>query len=624
MVVRKNLLIALGVTGCFIGGTGCKPRSKGALKAPEAWDSANSPEQFNARKLKYDDFSKPEYLQGEVVTKPWSDTYWPLYNAGITARWIDEINFPALPLSEGKLDSSLSAAEISAKGAALEAESILLVQGFRGKKFEESAAVSLAEKVDLVLDRPNFDLTRKELQSFVRNTINYKDISWSWMGHCHGWAAASILYPKPLHGVMMTGVNGKEVLFTPGDIRGILTKGASDAGFSTRNQFLGTRCNDASSNIPKDLNGRYIDGSLGIQPGASDSLAKSVEVRIIKNNWSNLRELGEASASVTFKVMTPGADQSVWWLVEDPATGSRSVVKRVKIYSTKSTSGGIVRDQIVSSSKPAEVGVFVDVSGKPIYVNGAIKRDEASAKAKWAKALKGGPSELLSEVGGLYFKSWKECRDLNAGTFHLVLASLLSDGGRGSQVPRGFVLDVTRDDQVWNHPIYSFESKMGAPTPLTIGDKVDPNIAWRSPEAVSIVDVHTQMIYGVENGPNIVYTDADDTLSEVSYRYTLELDKNGVVVGGEWHLSEGYSSSTPLSGEELLVNLGSTAVAEQTTTIKAPDFIWGYPVGSKVRDSSLIPSRLIEKLHACSISQGTTENLTINGNVVPYVKCNLN
>jgi hypothetical protein len=47
-----------------------------------------------------------------------------------------------------------------------------------------------------------------------------------------------------------------------------------------------------------------------------------------------------------------------------------------------------------------------------------------------------------------------ECRDINAGTFHIVLANQL---GLAHQ---GFVADVTRDYQVWNQPISAFSTQL--------------------------------------------------------------------------------------------------------------------------------------------------------------------
>jgi hypothetical protein len=47
-----------------------------------------------------------------------------------------------------------------------------------------------------------------------------------------------------------------------------------------------------------------------------------------------------------------------------------------------------------------------------------------------------------------------ECRDTNAGSFHVVLTNQL-----GIQ-RKAFVADVTRDLQVWNQPIYGFETSV--------------------------------------------------------------------------------------------------------------------------------------------------------------------
>ena len=48
------------------------------------------------------------------------------------------------------------------------------------------------------------------------------------------------------------------------------------------------------------------------------------------------------------------------------------------------------------------------------------------------------------------FLTAAECRDTNAGSFHVVLTNQI--GMLGSS----FVADMSRSDQVWNHPIYGF------------------------------------------------------------------------------------------------------------------------------------------------------------------------
>ena len=47
-----------------------------------------------------------------------------------------------------------------------------------------------------------------------------------------------------------------------------------------------------------------------------------------------------------------------------------------------------------------------------------------------------------------------ECEDTNAGAFHVVLTNFV---GRKN---RSFIIDKTRDLEVWNQPVYGYESKI--------------------------------------------------------------------------------------------------------------------------------------------------------------------
>lgn len=181
-------------------------------------------------------------------------------------------------------------------------------------------------------------------------------------------------------------------------------------------------------------------------------------------------------------------------------------------------------------------------------------------------------------------------------------------------------MDVTRDDQVWNHPIYDFATVLGEPTELKIEDVEDPYKEWRAPTATHIVDVMTTITYGIENGPRIIYQEGEDALNEAVYRYTLELDKDGVVVGGEWHSEAGVGSGMK-SGKALLEDLKVAAQRELTQDVAAPDFIWGYPSGVKIKGSAMMPGDFIEKLHSCSIKEGDVQTVALSGIEVPYVSC---
>ena len=112
-------------------------------------------------------------------------------------------------------------------------------------------------------------------------------------------------------------------------------------------------------------------------------------------------------------------------------------------------------------------------------------------------------------------KNSPACRDTNPGTFHLALANEI---GR-KQI--GFVMDRTRDSEVWNQPINSFSSE--------ILDQVDQASEGAAPGTVKEVKLSTSVIYSVETNPS---ADAIGVVeAENIYEYWLELDKLGKIMG---------------------------------------------------------------------------------------------
>lgn len=113
-----------------------------------------------------------------------------------------------------------------------------------------------------------------------------------------------------------------------------------------------------------------------------------------------------------------------------------------------------------------------------------------------------------------------ECRDTNAGSFHIALANQI---GRFKQ---GFIVDITRDLEVWNQPVHSFSSSIDT-TPRS------PSLG-AAPGTVKEFNVTTRMTYGVETQATWRAFGDGQALSTRTYQYRLELDANNQIIGGEW------------------------------------------------------------------------------------------
>lgn len=122
-----------------------------------------------------------------------------------------------------------------------------------------------------------------------------------------------------------------------------------------------------------------------------------------------------------------------------------------------------------------------------------------------------------------------DCNDTHAAAFHVILANQI-----GVQ-KRGFVIDIIPDVQVWNHPIFAFSS--------TIEAERWPS-ANAASDAVRELVVHTTVTFESEIKP--AWEAGIHRSDSRAYRYTLELNANNEIVGGEWLPVANSSSDIPV------------------------------------------------------------------------------
>jgi len=137
-----------------------------------------------------------------------------------------------------------------------------------------------------------------------------------------------------------------------------------------------------------------------------------------------------------------------------------------------------------------------------------------------------------------------ECRDTNAGAFHVVIINMLGI------MKRSFAEDRTAGYQVWNQPILGYQIlKEEALTEEQAMEKLKHagekfHDVFDSPEAVSWRYVKMDVDYLSESGADEdgpLTPQIDNYTRTDHYEYVLELDADGKIVGGEWI---GYSMST--------------------------------------------------------------------------------
>ncbi|MBF0442154.1 MAG: hypothetical protein HQK54_09630 [Oligoflexales bacterium] len=123
-----------------------------------------------------------------------------------------------------------------------------------------------------------------------------------------------------------------------------------------------------------------------------------------------------------------------------------------------------------------------------------------------------------------------ECRDTNAGAFHIVLANQIG------LLKEGFIVDTTTDQEVWNQPVWGYETEV-------VSVKNDSS-RYAARGTVKEVTVKTKMHYIKEIWPSWDGApQPQDSNLVMEYNYVLELNRNGEIIGGEW-LSNGTFNET--------------------------------------------------------------------------------
>lgn len=200
----------------------------------------------------------------------------------------------------------------------------------------------------------------------------------------------------------------------------------------------------------------------------------------------------------------------------------------------------------------------------------------ADVKALFSEAYSKVPDQMVRFMGGRCEDEGQgRCGGLNAGAFHLVLNERL--GSTGKQ--KGFIVDITNQADVWNHPVFGYHVLKQEQKRLPDSSR----ISARAPGTRSTVDVETLIFYtqAEHPNPNSVRRNGQDFANQVIeaaksrrnifnqegkfcdpvlcawlLKYSLELDYLGNVIGGEW-----YSSSRPANAWKITEPLSTFQIA---------------------------------------------------------------
>ncbi len=143
------------------------------------------------------------------------------------------------------------------------------------------------------------------------------------------------------------------------------------------------------------------------------------------------------------------------------------------------------------------------------------------------KLLKALTFKKLTEEKYLSIIKNENCNDMDAGAFHLALATMVG------LKKTGFVMDITRGSEVWNQPIYAFQTKIlnEGPPKKKPGRKSAEEIL----DVDKVLTVITNLVYIGEIEPN---KDGNNypklSLKDVNYKYEVHLNSEGNIIGGKW------------------------------------------------------------------------------------------
>ncbi|MFW7381953.1 MAG: hypothetical protein ACOH5I_24310 [Oligoflexus sp.] len=116
----------------------------------------------------------------------------------------------------------------------------------------------------------------------------------------------------------------------------------------------------------------------------------------------------------------------------------------------------------------------------------------------------------------------RACRGVNPGSLHIALSEML--GNRQEAV----VVDIEQGQEVWNFPAISYQSEI-----LEESSQIYDSAAEGT---VKIIAVNTTVVFVQPINPHTEAIGAVDVGQFITkdYQYTVELDKEGRIIGGDW------------------------------------------------------------------------------------------
>ncbi|TDH69933.1 hypothetical protein CCR75_006256 [Bremia lactucae] len=186
----------------------------------------------------------------------------------------------------------------------------------------------------------------------------------------------------------------------------------------------------------------------------------------------------------------------------------------------------------ISENEPKCAVTHNNVTFHPLDIKGLITNiyDGVGVKSVFTGIRYRGGNDVKDNFGR---QSSPEFRDLNPGYFHIAATNILG------VLNSTFIVDVSAQRDVWNHPVRSFQVDEKTPMSLEVAAQTFYGLAkypWNE-AASSIVYIKSRLVWVIDT-----YDDGGLSSPDAINRYTkftdltylLELDDLGDIIGGEW------------------------------------------------------------------------------------------
>lgn len=499
----------------------CQPQSTSQVK--DAWNEANNPVIMMAVKNEFETKFSKLPAAGRPSKMPWSDHYWPTYHGGLTYRWADAktkrldkaVSSSSDRQFAGQLDdnetlqtlrsevlgyvpytkeqlASLSASKRKALIATLSpAEKLDIYRG----AFDYPTVTAERERTDILATLRTLPGSDNETFSPNESYVEGKKIP-TWFGLCHAWAPATVLFEEP-GPITLESKDGFEVPMAGSDVKALLTYVLDvDPSQQGTRTFLAERCNNDLGETAQGELSALIDGLV---PGSLEQIDTQIAALEKLSKYDAATNLSIASYFYNF---APSQDEA--------KVAFQKLFERMQ---NRYRSGTSMRNKL-GSVYSASLKNFPH-AGK------AEELDKAKLKEDAINAVK-----------------ISACNDTNAGAFHLVVSNVM-----GVQ-QKTFLIDITRDAEVWNQAAASYKSKV---LKSYTGAQISADAA---PGTVKEHLIETELLYTTEEMPawerfgdnaslRKHHVPAGDVYEENgkryrALRYRIELDALDNIIGGSW------------------------------------------------------------------------------------------